>query len=187
MNKILILLFSFLLVLSSLAAYGQRDNKKPAKIVGEKPGVFISEVKPLPESGPSPSSVVWLQLNNNYRWGISVCHFDKTDVKQGIVGLHYEMEAMDQSRLINSSHSDSTTNSPTLTQMPRGNPTFDFCDEFRLKSGTTIRFKVPRSEFVRWARLKVPFFMEWEDINQARTGREPLHSVVFYSLGLINE
>ena len=68
---------------------------------------------------------------------------------------------------------------------PKGIPSYHFCSEFVLKSGTSFFFRADRSNFVQDGLLLVGFYYPWEDVYEARTGREPRHQVYFYSNELV--
>ncbi|HQU92416.1 MAG TPA: hypothetical protein PLK77_08975 [Pyrinomonadaceae bacterium] len=99
------------------------------------------------------------------------------------------MERIDTSAMVESPQPNDgqLIKAPPDRVFPRGNPVYGDCVPYELSPGQAVDFPVVRDNLIRWARLKVPFFMKWENVPEASTGGEPRHYAYFYSRKLVVE
>jgi hypothetical protein len=168
------------LVIGALTVHSQGKRTNP-KIDPNRPGVEILNAGIESESlrpANDPNRFHLLRLKNNMKWDLSVCAYDTSEARNGVVGIHYEVEPP-PNRSIRSISSDESA--PEIIKYPMGIPTLDSCDPFTLKSGRSVLFRVFRDHLVDKVTIRVDVYYEWEDIYEARTSREPSHSVRFFS------
>ncbi len=186
LKKSIGMLFVIVLVFCCAGLAQSESKKSEVKIIDSKPGVFISYDGPKNE----PPRTRLLRLHNNMRWNVLVCQYDKPPGATDVIGVHYSLVETPKTIFdpeTTTTYADGRVVSSKTPEkvIPRGYPKFDFCDPYELKSGQSILFPVSQDHLIREARLSVDFYYAWENVNEARTGKEPWHSVVFYSQELI--
>jgi hypothetical protein len=189
MNKMLfqlLLSLALFLFVSSFTAEAQNKKRTAGKtpsptVVADKPGVYVTFErfgKRTPLRDDEGGEGVWLRLNNNMRYSISVCYFSileegeqlNTLSKNAQTGVKYDVVL----------NSVAITDERPNIDVPIGYNTGDTCTVFKLKSGKSLVFAVPAEHLVKGLSIKIPFIYEWEEESEDN----PTHFVYFNSASI---
>ncbi len=189
MNKTLIQLFvslTLFLFVSSFPAEAQNKIRNTGKasnptVIADKSGVYVTFDrlgKRTPLRDDEGGEGVWLRLNNNMRYSISVCGFSIPEEGE-------QLSAFNENAQISVKY-DVVLNPVAITDerpninVPVGYNTGDTCTLFEVKSGKSMEFVVPAEHTVKGLSIKIPFKYEWEN----ETVNNPTHFVFFNSLNI---
>lgn len=113
--------------------------------------------------------ITWFRLYNNFKGEISFCAYDLSVSPTGKIGLHYKIEKTSNYADLSSENNE---------EISRGFPRYDFCNRYKLKSGKTFLFGVPKNQLVKDTRITIQFFYSWED---EIISNEPENYVYYYA------
>jgi hypothetical protein len=167
MIKVAIVITLALLTINA-SAIPQRtrgDKTGRLRLQRDKSSVYISivrvgKIEPL-YTGISDQHI-WLRITNNTRWPIWLDASDVPSREYGEVSLYHTIESVDDGRIVidNRCH---------------------VCSNVPLASGKSWTFVIPLDYLDKNQRIRFNFSYDWEDRDGAFAGREPEHSVFFYS------
>ncbi len=170
-KRIITIFFSFLLPV--VCVWCQHDKNTDFRIDKRLPSVYLSFEKFGPRKPRYPSESeqgVWLRLNNNSCWEITVKTFGVTS-EYGDVGLFYDVR-----RDLRSSND---------LKVPVGYRIADISSVRTLKPGGSLVFSIPREHLVPGLYILVGFSYEWELHGDSGGGvLEIVHSVGFLAADL---
>lgn len=189
MNRMLFRLLTSLalfLFVSSFTAEAQNKIRTAGKVpnptvIANKSGVYVTFErfgKRTPLRDDESGEGVWLRLNNNMRYSISVCAFIipeegeqlNTFNKNAQMGVKYDVVL----------NPVAITDERPNIDVPVGYNTGNTCSLFEVKSGKSLLFAVPAEHLVKGLSIKIPFSYEWED----ETVNNPTHFVYFNSANI---
>lgn len=153
-------------------------HRKSGKINQEQPSVYVTfenYSKYTWDKTQETYDVAWFSLHNNFSGNISFCQYDTSLSATGKIGAHYEIEKVPN---IN----DPTTKNNEDT--PRGFPRFDFCNDYKLKSGANFLFGIIQNHLIKGTRIKIQIFYPWEDEMDFGVVNDPKHYIYFYARDL---
>jgi len=148
--------------------------QKSQKINRDKPSVYVTFEnydKNTWERTGETYNIVWLRLHNNFKGDISFCYYDVSVSATGKTGVFWEVEKKPDNTDLSSRNNE---------DVPTGFRRFDFCNTYKLKSGSSFLFGVIEGHLSKENRIKIQFFYPWEDAYESITGREPQHYVYYY-------
>jgi hypothetical protein len=174
------------LFVSSFTAEAQNKIRTAGKVpnptvIANKSGVYVTFErfgKRTPLRDDESGEGVWLRLNNNMRYSISVCAFIipeegeqlNTFNKNAQMGVKYDVVL----------NPVAITDERPNIDVPVGYNTGNTCSLFEVKSGKSLLFAVPAEHLVKGLSIKIPFSYEWED----ETVNNPTHFVYFNSANI---
>lgn len=188
LSQLLIGLSLFLFV-SSFTAEAQNKIKAAGKpsnptVVADKSGVYVTFErlgKRTPLRDDEGGEGVWLRLNNNMRYSISVCIFSiPEEGKQPTIFNKKAQISVNYDVMLNPV---ALTDNRPQPNVPIGYNTGDTCTLFGVKSGKSMLFIVPVEHLIKGLSIKIPFSYEWE----GKTVNNPMHFVFFNSLNIPNK
>jgi len=189
MNKTLFQLLiglTLFLFVSSFTAEAQNKIRTVGKVsnptvIADKSGVYVTFErlgKRTPLRDDEGGEGVWLRLNNNMRYSISVCAFSIPEEGEQLTTFNKNTQiSVKYDVLLNPV---SLTDDRPQPNVPVGYNTGDTCSLFEVKSGKSMIFVVPTEHLVKGLSIKIPFSYEWED----ETVNNPTHFVFFNSLNI---
>ena len=195
MKGLFFLLSALVLLLLPVSHFGINpkmaiQNNAQVRVVKNKPSVYISferEGKREPLYPEESTKGIWLRLHNNTRWTIYFCAFDVPSI-YGERGLYHEVEKLSVDKeggtYKDSADKAEPMSSSQASQPPVGYRNNHTCRVFRLLSGKSILFSVPREHLGEGLAIKIAFNYSWENLIDVIEGTEPEHYAYFYSTRL---
>lgn len=193
MKAILFALLFFVCFPSLSYVHAQRKATNKARstvrLVKDKPSVYITferKGKRGPLDAGESNVGIWLRLHNNTRWDISFCASGVPE-EYGEVGMYYEVEEIpfqESGGSYAQAAQGETLAKIEKREIPPGHRIGHVCHVYKLLSGKSLVFSVPREHLAENLAIKVAFNYGWEESEDSISGLEPHHSVYFYATSL---
>lgn len=171
MKKIVFSLLTLIAVVIIVSAQSSKPTTSSTKIrvLSDKPSVYVAyertgKRKPLYESESDEG--IWLRLHNNTKWTIIFPAFGVPKL-YGDLGMFYFLESVSKNKAAD------------ISDLPKGYELGHLFSTFRLKSGESVLFSIPREHLPKGVILRVRFSYEWENQDDVFADREAQHFVIF--------
>jgi len=167
---------------------------KELLIKSNEPSVFISfekSGKAHPLFQGETDDRYWLRLRNNTKGDIEFCYFE-VEKQYGDIAIRYNIEQennfgseapVSSTSQVLATQGNKTSEASAAEQIPNGYALGDSCLVYRLSSGRSVLFSVPKVHLNRSDgsfRIDIPFKYGWEDGSSVE-GSPPRHIISFSS------
>jgi len=171
MKRLISFLTIFLIAAVSFVSAQTRRPNRPSpeiRLSRDKPSVYISyehSAKREPIHTGESDEGIWLRLHNNTKWAIKF-PVSGAPEKHGDIGMFYILEVISELP-------------DEVTEIPKGYELGHVYSPFKLRSGASVLFSVPREHLPKGVVLRVRFSYEWENQGDVFADGEVQHFVAF--------